>query len=168
MDKHKKSRFPSNNINKSIVSLVLLIKSLRPSLISGAADNDPSAITNYSHAGAKFGFGLLWIVVFLYPFFAVIVGICARIGIATGSGLTSVIAKKYSRKVAFLIIVLLIIGNIMNISADIGAMAASTALLFPHIPLIGFSILFSFIILLSVILIPYKKYARILRYLTLT
>ncbi len=168
MDKPKKSRLPSNNINKSIVSLVLLIKSLRPSLISGAADNDPSAITNYSHAGAKFGFGLLWMVVFLYPFIAVIVGICARIGITTGSGLTSVISKKYSRKVAFLIIALLIIGNIMNISADIGAMAASTALLFPHIPLIGFSILFSFIILLSVVLIPYKKYARILRYLTLT
>ncbi|MGZ5486548.1 MAG: hypothetical protein ACXWFB_11690 [Nitrososphaeraceae archaeon] len=56
MDKPKKSRLPSNNINKSIVSLVLLIKSLRPSLISGAADNDPSAITNYSHAGAEFGF----------------------------------------------------------------------------------------------------------------
>ncbi|MGZ5547932.1 MAG: NRAMP family divalent metal transporter [Nitrososphaeraceae archaeon] len=125
MDKPKKSGLPSNNINKSIVSLVLLIKSLRPSLIPGAADNDPSAITNYSHAGAKFGFGLLWIVVFLYPFIAVIVGICARIGIVTGSGLTSVISKKYSRKVAFLII-------------------------------------------LSVILIPYKKYARILRYLTLT
>ena len=168
MDKPKKPRLPSNNINKSKFSLLLLIKSLRPSLISGAADNDPSAITNYSHAGAKFGFGLLWIVVFLYPFIAVIVGICARIGIVTGSGLTSVISKKYSRKVAFLIIALLIIGNIMNISADIGAMAASTALLFPQIPLIGFSILFSFIILLSVILIPYKKYARILRYLTLT
>ena len=55
----------------------------------------------------------------------------------------------------------------MNISADIGAMAASIKLIFPQIPLIGFSIFFSIIILLSVILIPYKKYARILRYITL-
>lgn len=56
----------------------------------------------------------------------------------------------------------------MNISADLGAMAASIKLIFPQIPLIGFSIFFSIIVLLSVILIPYKKYARILRYLTLT
>lgn len=56
----------------------------------------------------------------------------------------------------------------MNISADIGAMNASIVLIFPQIPLIEFSILFAFIILSSVILIPYKKYARILRYLTLS
>jgi len=168
VDKPEKSRPPPNDIKKSKLSLLLFIKSLRPSLISGAADNDPSAITNYSHAGAKFGFGLLWLAVFLYPFISIIVGICARIGIVTGSGLTSVISKKYSKKIAFLIIALLIVGNIMNISADIGAMTASIALIFPQIPLIIFSILFSFIILSSVILIPYKKYARILRYLTLS
>jgi hypothetical protein len=45
----------------------------------------------------------------------------------------------------------------MNISADLGAMAASTKLIFPQIPIIGFSIFFSIIILLSVILIPYKN-----------
>ena len=56
----------------------------------------------------------------------------------------------------------------MNISADLGAMAASIKLIFPQIPPLGFSIFFSIIVLLSVILIPYKKDARILRYLTLT
>lgn len=110
----------------------------------------------------------MWLSLFLYPFITVIVGICARIGIITGSGLTTVISKKYSKKIAFLIVTLLIAGNIMNISADLGAMAASIKLIFPQIPLIGFSIFFSIIVLLSVILIPYKKYARILRYLTLT
>src|SRR5918995_1591089 len=47
-------------------------------------------------------------------------------------------------------------------------MSASIELIFPQIPLIGFSLFFSIIILLSMILISYKKYARILRYLTLT
>ena len=169
MDKSDKFRRPSkNNTKKSKLSFLLLFKSLRPSLIAGAADNDPSAISNYSQAGAKFGFGLLWLSLFLYPFIIVIVGICARIGIVTRSGLTIVVSKKYSKKIAFLIVILLIVGNIMNISADLGAMAASTKLIFPQIPPIGFSIFFSIIILLSVILIPYKKYARILRYLTLT
>ena len=47
-------------------------------------------------------------------------------------------------------------------------MSASIERIFPQIPLIVFSLFFSIIILLSIILISYKKYARILRYLTLT
>ena len=170
VDKPKKSKPQLNHNNKKskVSSFLSILKSLRPSLITGAADNDPSAITNYSQAGAKFGFGLLWLVVFLYPFITVMVGTCARIGVVTGRGLTSVICKKYSKIVAFPIVVLLIVGNVINISADIGAMSASIKLIFPQIPLIGFSIIFSIIILLSIILISYKKYARILRYLTLT
>ena len=96
VDKPKKSKPQLNHNNKKskVSSFLSILKSLRPSLITGAADNDPSAITNYSQAGAKFGFGLLWLVVFLYPFITVMVGTCARIGIVTGRGLTSVICKK--------------------------------------------------------------------------
>ena len=93
MDKLKKSKPQLNHNKKSKLSLLSVLKSLRPSLITGAADNDPSAITNYSQAGAKFGFSLLWLVVFVYPFITVMVGTCARIGIVTGRGLTSVICK---------------------------------------------------------------------------
>src|SRR5215208_1384333 len=170
VDKPKKSKppFNHNKKNSKLSSFLSVLKSLRPSLITGAADNDPSAITNYSQAGTKFGFSLLWLVIFLYPFITVMVGTCARIGIVTGSGLTSIICKKYSKIVAFPIVILLIVGNIINISADIGAMSASIKLIFPQIPLIGFSIIFSIIIMSSIILISYKKYARILRYLTLT
>jgi Mn2+/Fe2+ NRAMP family transporter len=157
VDKPKKSKpqFNHNKKKSKLSSFLSVLKSLRPSLITGAADNDPSAITNYSQAGTKFGFSLLWLVIFLYPFITVMVGTCARIGIVTGSGLTSVICKKYSKIVAFPIVVLLIVGNVINISADIGAMSASIELIFPQIPLIGFSIIFSIIILLSIILISY-------------
>jgi len=47
-------------------------------------------------------------------------------------------------------------------------MSASIELIFPQIPLIVFLIFFSIIILSSIIFISYNKYARILRYLTLT
>jgi Mn2+/Fe2+ NRAMP family transporter len=60
VDKPKKSKPQLNHNKKSKLSSFLsVLKSLRPSLITGAADNDPSAITNYSQAGAKFGFGIL-------------------------------------------------------------------------------------------------------------
>ena len=43
------------------------LKSLGPGIIAGAADDDPSAIATFSQAGAQFGCGLLWTVIFLYP-----------------------------------------------------------------------------------------------------
>lgn len=47
-----------------------LLHLLGPGLITGASDNDPSGIATYSQAGAQFGFGMLWTMVFVYPFMA--------------------------------------------------------------------------------------------------
>ena len=80
------------------MSFTPIQKSIGLGIITGAADNDPSSITTYSQSGAKFGFGLLWLVIFLYPFITVMVNICARIGIVTGNGLTSIISKKLFKK----------------------------------------------------------------------
>jgi Mn2+/Fe2+ NRAMP family transporter len=66
------------------------------------------------------------------------------------------------------IISLLIIANTINIGADIGAMAASASLIIPQIPLIIFNIFFTIIIIIAIIKIPYKKYVRLLKYLTLS
>ena len=36
-------------------------------LVTGASDDDPSGIATYSQAGARFGFGLTWTMLFTYP-----------------------------------------------------------------------------------------------------
>jgi Mn2+/Fe2+ NRAMP family transporter len=56
-------------------------KSLGPGVITGASDDDPSGIATYSQAGAKFGLGLLWTVLFQLPMMIVIQEMCARIGL---------------------------------------------------------------------------------------
>jgi NRAMP (natural resistance-associated macrophage protein)-like metal ion transporter len=137
-------------------------------LITGASDDDPSGIATFSQAGARFGFGMLWLVLFQYPLMTAIQEMCARIGLITGSGLAAVIKKKYSPKVVFPLVGLLFIANIINIGADIGAMSASVRLIFPHVPFIAATITFAAFILLAQILIPYKKYVKILKYLTLS
>ena len=45
---------------------------LGPGFISGAADDDPTAIATYTQAGAQFGYGQLWTAVFSFPFMVVI------------------------------------------------------------------------------------------------
>jgi Mn2+/Fe2+ NRAMP family transporter len=84
------------------MKLKQLLKSLGPGVITGASDDDPSGIATFSQAGAKFGFGMLWLVLFQYPIMTVIQEMCARIGLVTAGGLAAaVIKKKYSKKVFF-------------------------------------------------------------------
>ena len=71
------------------MSLRSFLKSFGPGIITGSVDDDPSSIATFAQAGAKFGLGLLWTVIFLYPSIFVIQEICGRIGLLTGSGLAA-------------------------------------------------------------------------------
>ena len=74
------------------------LSKLGPGLITGAADDDPSGIATYSQAGAQFGFGLLWTLLFTYPLMVGIQVVSARIGIVTGD-LQPVVVSKQLRNV---------------------------------------------------------------------
>jgi NRAMP (natural resistance-associated macrophage protein)-like metal ion transporter len=158
----KSSKRSSHSLHKAALN------KLGPGVITGASDEDPSGIATYAQAGAQFGFGLLWLVLILYPMKTVIQEMCARIGIVTGSGLAAVIKQKYSRKIVFPITILLLIANTINIGADIGAMAASIRLVVPQLPVIVATISFSAFIILSEVFVPYSKYVKILKYLILS
>ena len=60
---------------------------LGPGLVTGAADDDPSGIGTYSQAGAQFGYGMAWTMLFGFPLLASIQAICAQIGATTGKGI---------------------------------------------------------------------------------
>lgn len=151
-----------------LLKIKSFFKILGPGLITGAADDDPSGIATYSQAGAQFGFTTLWMALFLFPMMVVIQEICARIGLVTGSGLSGIIKKRYSKKIIYPIISLLLIANTINIGADIGAMSASVKLVFPHLPIVIVTILFTAIITCAEIFIPYRKYVTMLKYLALS
>ncbi len=139
---------------------------LGPGLITGAADDDPSGIATYSQMGASQGFGLIWISLFSYPLMAVVQEMCARIGLTTGMGLSSNIRKFYSQKVLYLCIFLLLLANIFNIAADLGAMAKGIQLLLPNISFTFFILLFAVLSLFLQIFVSYKQYSKYLKYLT--
>jgi NRAMP (natural resistance-associated macrophage protein)-like metal ion transporter len=145
-----------------------ILNKLGPGIITGASDADPSGIATYSQAGAQFGFGMAWLVLVLYPMMTVVQEMCARIGLVTGSGLAAVIKQKYSRKIIFPLTSLLLIANTINIGTDIGAMAASIRLVFPHLPIIIATLSFTAFIILSEVFVPYSKYVKILKYLILS
>jgi NRAMP (natural resistance-associated macrophage protein)-like metal ion transporter len=170
LGERKKVKKNSNSSFKKfrLQSIPNTLKSLGPGVITGASDDDPSGIATYSQAGAKFGLGMLWMALYLLPMIIVIQEMCARIGLLSGNGLAALIKNKYSTNIVYPISTLLIIANTINIGADLGAMSASIKILFPQVPVVVTSLLFSGIIIASEIMIPYDKYVTVLKYLVLS
>lgn len=144
-----------------------LKKSIGPGVITGVADDDPSGIATYSQTGAMFGYSQLWLALFTYPFMVAIQEMCGRIGMVTGKGLAGVIKGHYSKKILYGAIALLAITNTINIGADLGAMAEATQLILP-IPFIPTLIGITLITILAEVLIPYRLYVSLLKWLALT
>jgi NRAMP (natural resistance-associated macrophage protein)-like metal ion transporter len=143
------------------------LRILGPGLVTGAADDDPSGIATYSQAGASTGLGLLWAFPLMYPLLLGVQETCARIGAITGKGLASVIKDHYSRKLLYMSVLLVLVANTINIGADLGAMAATTQL-FVDVPFEVLAVGYAIIIVLLIIFIDYKKYAKVLKWLALT
>ncbi len=140
-------------------------KQLGPGLVTGAADDDPSGIATYSQAGAAFGYQMLWMTLFMLPMMIVIQEISGRIGLVTGRGLSRVIAEHYSRWLMYFAVLCLVFANVVNIGADIGGMAAS-AQLFIDVPFAWLTMFFTVAMVLIQIFMPYKRYSKILKYLS--
>jgi len=140
---------------------------LGPGLVTGAADDDPSGIATYSQVGAAFGFGLAWVMLFSYPLMAVTQAISARIGCVTGSGIAQNLRFHYPRGVLRSVVVLLLIANIANLGADLGAMGAAVALLLPG-PARAYTVGFALLCVLLEVFLSYRRYAEILKFLTMS
>jgi NRAMP (natural resistance-associated macrophage protein)-like metal ion transporter len=140
---------------------------LGPGLVTGAADDDPSGIATYSQTGAQFGYGQLWTALYMLPLMTAVQEACARIGLVTGKGITSIVKQHYSKTVLYAVVGLVVVANTINIGADIGAMAAAAQLLVPA-PFIVLTLIFTAIILLLEVFTNYKVYSKILKWLALT
>ncbi len=152
------------SIHKKITRFLRL---LGPGFITGASDDDPSGIATYTQAGAAFGTGQLWTAAFSFPFMAIVQEMCGRIAVVTGKGIAKLIVEHYSKVFLWLCIILLLIANTINIAADIGAMAQAVQLGFGGVFWV-YIVGITAITLALQIYIPYKLYARFLKYLTLS
>ncbi len=140
---------------------------LGPGLITGASDDDPSGIATYSQAGAQFGYDLGWVMLFSWPLLAAIQEISARIGRVTGKGIAANIREHYPASLLRAIVGLLLIANIINLGADLGAMGDALRLLIggsSGVYVVGFAVLCAALEIFS----RYDRYVRVLKWLTLS
>jgi Mn2+/Fe2+ NRAMP family transporter len=113
------------------------LRALGLGLITGAADDDCSAIGTYASAGAKYGPALLWTAPVTFPMMFTVVYLSAKLGQVSGRGLFHAIRDFMPRWVLFVTLTGVMIGNTIEAAADLGAMAAAVNLFVPlAIPLI--------------------------------
>ncbi|KWK50913.1 iron transporter [Burkholderia stagnalis] len=142
------------------------LSKLGPGLITGAADDDPSGIATYSQAGAQFGFNLLWTVLLTYPLMVAIQLVSARIGRVSGHGLATNLRRHYPPSLLYGVVILLLVANTINIAADLRAMGAAVNLLIGG-PARAYTVALCAISLTLQIFVPYRRYVRVLKWLTL-
>jgi len=144
-----------------------LLRVLGPGLITGASDDDPSGIATYSQAGAQLGYGLCWTMLYTLPLMASVQMVSARIGRTTGQGIAGVLREHYSNGLLQVVVLLLLVANILNLGADLGAMADALNLLLPG-PRWLYVVLFAGTCVFMQVVLQYARYVAVLKWLTLS
>jgi NRAMP (natural resistance-associated macrophage protein)-like metal ion transporter len=139
---------------------------LGPGLITGAADDDPSGISTYSVAGAAFGYLPLWTALCSFPLMTAVQLMCARLGLVTGLGLAGVIRRRYPPWVLWGACTLLVVANVINITADLGGMADATRMV-TGAPVLLMVPVYGGVIVSLLMWSSYRSIARVFKWLTL-
>ncbi len=144
-----------------------LLSVLGPGLITGASDDDPSGIATYSQAGAQFGYQMGWTLLFTWPLMCAIQEISARVGRVTGRGIAGNLKQHYPLPILYLLVAMLLVANVINLGADLGAMAAGLKLVIGG-PAMLYVVLFGAVSGLLQIFARYSRYVSVLKWLTLS
>jgi len=142
------------------------VRRLGPGLVTGASDDDPSGIATYSQAGAQFGNGMLWTLLYTVPLMAAVQEVSARLARITGRGLAANLRRRYPRPILQALVVLLFVANTLNLGADLGAMGEAAGLILGGTPLVYTAALTLLSLVLEVRL-PYTSYSKFLKWTTL-
>jgi Mn2+/Fe2+ NRAMP family transporter len=104
---------------------LLFLAFLGPGLIAANAGNDAGAVATWSSVGAQYGYALLWVLVVITISLSVVQEMCARMGAATGKGLSDLIRERFGvRGAAFAMSTLLVANILITISEFAGIAAA--------------------------------------------
>jgi NRAMP (natural resistance-associated macrophage protein)-like metal ion transporter len=141
-------------------------KAIGLGVITGAADDDPSAIGTYASAGAQFGTQILWMAPVVLPMMFTVVYLSSKLGQVSGRGLFHVIRDFYPRWLLWAVLVGVMIGNTIEAAADLGGMAAALGIFIP-LPIPWIVTMVGMVLLALQVLGSYATIRSIFRWLAL-
>src|SRR5205807_3597727 len=108
--------------------ILLFFAVVGPGFITANVDNDAGGIYTYSLAGAQFGHLLLWTMIPTTLALIVVQEMSARMGAATGKGLSDLIREEFGLRITFFMMIGILITNFGNIVTEFAGIASSLAL----------------------------------------
>ncbi|MDD5748505.1 MAG: divalent metal cation transporter [Actinomycetota bacterium] len=111
--------------NKISSEILLYIAVAGPGIITAIAGIGASGITTCSVAGARYGLSIVWILILSMAGLALFQEMSARMGAVTGKGLAALIRERFGLRAAFLVTIVLLIGNIGNNISEFAGITAS-------------------------------------------
>jgi NRAMP (natural resistance-associated macrophage protein)-like metal ion transporter len=108
--------------------LLIFFAVMGPGLITAASDNDAGGITTWSVVGARYGYGLLWVLLLITPILAVTQEMGARMGAVTGKGLAALIRERFSLRLTAFAMVALLLANLGTTVSEFTGIAAAFSL----------------------------------------
>src|SRR5437879_11051624 len=157
---HRVAHRESPGLFRSIFRLI------GPGFIAGASDDDPSGIGTYAVAGASFGLATLWTALLTFPLMAAVENICSRLGLVSGTGLAGILKEHYPRWVLYPAVALVLIANVVNVGADLGAIADAAGIVIGA-PVPWLVIPIAAALLAMQIFARYRFIERVFKYLTI-
>jgi NRAMP (natural resistance-associated macrophage protein)-like metal ion transporter len=144
------ARVPSGRyLRPSRVRMAAMFAVLGPGLVSSFADNDAGGITTYSLAGAHYGYQLLWVLVVTLVALFVTQEVGARIGLATGQGLTGLTRERFGVRWAAFLAIALLVANLGTTVAEFAGIGAALGLFGVPLPVSAIIAAVAMVLLIS-------------------
>ncbi len=105
--------------------LAIFLAVIGPGIITSNVDNDAGGITTYSVVGAQLGYALLWSLIPMTIALYVSEEMCARMGVATGKGLSDLIREEFGFRSTFFVMLAALLVDLGNTVAEFAGVAAS-------------------------------------------
>src|SRR5438876_826773 len=102
---------------------------LGPGLIAASAGNDAGGIATYATVGARYGYQLLWAIIPITLSLGIVQEMCARMGAATGKGLSDLIRERFGVRWTTAIMFCVLVANGGTTITEFIGVAASMELL---------------------------------------
>jgi len=115
-------------IKPVLARILLLVSILGPGFITANVDNDAGGIYTYAAAGSQFGYSLLWTILPVAICLTFAQEITARMGVATGKGLSELIREEYGIRITSLLMIGLVLCNIGDVVSEFAGVASSVQL----------------------------------------
>jgi Mn2+/Fe2+ NRAMP family transporter len=126
--------------------LAIFLAVVGPGIITSNVDNDAGGITTYSVAGAQLGYALLFWLIPMTIVLYVSEEMCARMGVATGKGLSDLIREEFGFRSTFFVMLAALFVDLGNTVAEFAGIAASMQIFgvskYVSVPLAGILVWF--------------------------